>query len=95
MSLKKKISIDVLCVGASTYDLVYTVDRDLQPDEKIRATSFIGCGGGRVSIYSEPVDAKAIYKDYKAHGRWTVDELIDLVPTSLLVGYVNPAPPEA
>ena len=54
----------------------------------------IGCGGGRVSIYSEPVDARAIYKDYKKDGPWTVDELIDLVPTSLLVGYVNPAPPE-
>ena len=38
--------IDVLCVGAATYDLVYSVDRHPQPDEKIRATSFIGCGGG-------------------------------------------------
>jgi sulfofructose kinase len=38
--------IDVLCVGAGTYDLVYSVDRHPQPDEKIRATSFIGCGGG-------------------------------------------------
>jgi sulfofructose kinase len=39
-------NIDVLCVGASTYDLVYSVDRDPQPDEKIRANSFAGCGGG-------------------------------------------------
>jgi len=38
--------IDVLCVGAGTYDLVYSVDRHPQPDEKIRANSFIGCGGG-------------------------------------------------
>jgi len=38
--------IDVLCVGAGTYDLIYSVDRHPQPDEKIRATSFIGCGGG-------------------------------------------------
>jgi sulfofructose kinase len=38
--------IDVLCVGAGTYDLVYSVDRHPQPDEKIRATSFVGCGGG-------------------------------------------------
>ncbi|KPJ97943.1 MAG: carbohydrate kinase [Desulfobacterales bacterium SG8_35] len=38
--------VDVLCVGAGTYDLVYSVDRHPQPDEKIRATSFIGCGGG-------------------------------------------------
>jgi len=44
--MKKKQPIDVLCVGAGTYDLVYSVDRHPQPDEKIRATSFIGCGGG-------------------------------------------------
>ena len=46
MSLKQKYSVDVLCVGAGTYDLVYSVNRDPQPDEKIRATSFTGCGGG-------------------------------------------------
>lgn len=46
MPLNKENSIDVLCVGAGTYDLVYSVDRDPQPDEKIRATSFTGCGGG-------------------------------------------------
>jgi sulfofructose kinase len=44
--MKKKQAIDVLCVGAGTYDLVYSVDRHPQRDEKIRATSFIGCGGG-------------------------------------------------
>ncbi|MFC1925688.1 SDR family NAD(P)-dependent oxidoreductase [Chloroflexota bacterium] len=54
----------------------------------------IGCGGGRVSIYSEPVDLRAIYRDYNKEGRWTVDELIDMMPKTLLVGYVNPAPPE-
>jgi sulfofructose kinase len=44
--MKKKHAIDVLCVGAGTYDLVYSVDRHPEADEKIRATSFIGCGGG-------------------------------------------------
>lgn len=46
MPLNHTQPIDVLCVGAGTYDLVYSVDRHPQPDEKIRATSFIGCGGG-------------------------------------------------
>lgn len=46
MSQEKGNFIDVLCVGAATYDLVYSVDRHPQPDEKIRASSFIGCGGG-------------------------------------------------
>ena len=44
--MKQEHPVDVLCVGAGTYDLVYSVDRHPQPDEKIRATSFIGCGGG-------------------------------------------------
>ncbi len=46
MPIKQEHPIDVLCVGAGTYDLIYSVDRHPQPDEKIRANSFIGCGGG-------------------------------------------------
>jgi len=46
MPITPKYQVDVLCVGAGTYDLIYSVDRDPQPDEKIRATSFTGCGGG-------------------------------------------------
>jgi sulfofructose kinase len=46
MNSEKIYPIDVLCVGAGTYDLVYSVDRDPQPDEKIRASAFTGCGGG-------------------------------------------------
>lgn len=55
----------------------------------------LGCGGGRVALYSEPVEVRGIYKDHKAHGAWSLDELINLVPKTLLVGYVNPAPPES
>jgi len=54
----------------------------------------LGCGGGRVALYSEPVEIKGIYKDYKKDGPWTVDEIIKLAPTTLFAGYVNPAPPE-
>ncbi len=46
MNSEQVNSIDVLCVGAGTYDLVYSVKRHPQPDEKIRASSFTGCGGG-------------------------------------------------
>jgi len=44
--MTRKQPIDVLCVGGGTYDLVYSVERHPGPDEKIRATSFLGCGGG-------------------------------------------------
>ncbi|MEH7114945.1 SDR family NAD(P)-dependent oxidoreductase [Neobacillus niacini] len=48
---------------------------------------------GRVSIYSEPVEVRAIYKKVE-DGLFTLDELIDAVPNTLLVGYKNPAPSE-
>jgi sulfofructose kinase len=46
MTTLPRQDFDVLCVGAGTYDLVYSVDRHPEPDEKIRAASFTGCGGG-------------------------------------------------
>ena len=46
MRVNKELPIDVLCVGAATYDLVYSVDHHPLADEKIRAKSFTACGGG-------------------------------------------------
>lgn len=48
--------------------------------------------GGRVGIYSEPIEVKAVYKDIK-DGPLTTDELINMVPKLLMQGYKNPAPP--
>jgi hypothetical protein len=54
-----------------------------------------GCGGGRVSLWGHPSEIRAIYKDYKTAGKWSLEELERFVSRTLLVGYVNPAPPEA
>ncbi len=43
---------------------------------------------GQISLYSEPVAEKTIYKE----GIWSVDELADVVPNTLAAGLVNPAP---
>ena len=48
-----------------------------------------GVAGGRVSLYSQPVEIRSIYKE----GRWTLDELLTLAPTSLVAGLANPSPP--
>lgn len=47
---------------------------------------------GRISLYSIPEEVKIIYRK---EGIWSLNELKDIVPKTLLVGYVNPAPPEA
>ncbi|MBQ0798087.1 MAG: SDR family NAD(P)-dependent oxidoreductase [Porticoccaceae bacterium] len=48
---------------------------------------------GRVSIYCEPVEEKALLKT-QDDGMFTVEELIDSIPGSLMVGHPNPAPAE-
>jgi NAD(P)-dependent dehydrogenase (short-subunit alcohol dehydrogenase family) len=58
------------------------------------AADINGCtflvGGGQVSLYSEPVLLKTIYKE----GIWTIDELSSIVPGTLAAGLVNPSPPQ-
>ena len=45
---------------------------------------------GQISLMTDPVIEKSIHKD----GRWTVDELCEVVPRELAAGLVNPSPPE-
>ena len=47
-----------------------------------------GASGGRISLHTDPVPIKSIYKE----GRWTLDELINAVPTALTNDVINPAP---
>lgn len=47
-----------------------------------------GAEGGRISIFPEPALARSIFKI----GKWTQDELEKIIPSTLLQGYVNPAP---
>jgi len=53
---------------------------------------FFLCAGNSLSLISQPRAVKTIYKP---EGRWTLDELDDLVPLTLAEGLVNPAPPRA
>ncbi len=45
--------------------------------------------GNQLSIYSHPAEVKSIIKK---NGKWTIDELIETIPTSLLEEYRNQAP---
>jgi 3-oxoacyl-[acyl-carrier protein] reductase len=46
--------------------------------------------GGNISLFTNPARDKQIFKD----GRWTLDELMKLMPRTLAMGLVNPAPPQ-
>jgi hypothetical protein len=47
--------------------------------------------GGNFSLFSNPEPIRTLYKD----GRWTMDELMRLMPRTLASGLINPAPPQA
>ena len=48
--------------------------------------------GGSIGLVNEQYPpVRNLYK----HGKWTLDELRMLVPTQLMAGTVNPAPPPA
>ncbi len=50
-----------------------------------------GCRGGSIELCYHPMPGeKTIYKE----GRWTLDELDSIMPSTLVAGLVNPAPPQ-
>ncbi len=57
------------------------------------AADINGCifsvSGGQIALLHHPTEEKSIHKD----GRWTLDELLRIIPTTLAAGLVNPSPP--
>ncbi|MBI3743154.1 MAG: SDR family oxidoreductase [Chloroflexi bacterium] len=75
---------------------------DMQPDDVAPVVAYVASdasayingqvifiGGGVCSWVAPPRAVKTIYKE----SMWTVDELIEWVPNTLMVGVTNPAPP--
>ncbi len=44
----------------------------------------LGASGGRVAMYSKPFEFAGIYRDFRKEGAWTVDELIKMMPNTIL-----------
>ncbi len=81
---------------------VSTVPPMREPEYVAPMTVFLACdeawningkvfyvNGGRISLAHEETPMRQISKN----GMWSIDELRDLVPSSLMYGLVNPAPP--
>lgn len=91
--------IDVLCVGATSYDFVFRVDHHPEPDEKTAADAFIRCGGGpaaNASIMVSRMGLKAAFAGYLGSdlfGRLHLEELHAAgVNTDLIVRGAYPTP---
>lgn len=92
-------TIDVLCVGMATYDIVMTVDHHPGPDEKCFATGLLGCGGGPASNAAVTVSrlgGKSAFIGYLArdiYGERHIEELLsEGVETRWIVRSTQPTP---
>jgi sulfofructose kinase len=92
-------NIDVLCVGATSYDVVLRVDHHPEPDEKIVADALIRCGGGPAANASVMVSrmglkaAFAGYLGYDLFGQLHLEELHSAgVNTDLVIRGEAPTP---
>lgn len=92
-------SIDVLCAGQATYDLIFSVSRHPEADEKIFADQFAGCGGGpaaNAAVQIARLGFRSAFAGYLGddlfgdrHRRELVDAGVD---TRFIVTGVNPTP---
>ena len=43
-------------------------------------------GSGKVGRYSHPTEVRSVYRDWRTEGVWTMDELRDVLPSTVLAG---------
>jgi NAD(P)-dependent dehydrogenase (short-subunit alcohol dehydrogenase family) len=53
-------------------------------EAKIINGKVIGVSGGRVAVYSKPFELAGLYRQSSKEGPWTVEDLIKLVPNTLM-----------
>jgi sulfofructose kinase len=96
---KKPATIDVLCVGHASYDIIFSIPHHPDADEKIIASEFIACGGGPAANAAITVSklgfhaAFAGYLGQDLYGEKHWQELIDYhVNTDFIIRGVSPTP---
>ena len=93
------MTIDVLCVGHASYDLIFSIDHHPLADEKISASGFVGMGGGpaaNAAVTVAKLGFKAAYAGYLGldiYGEHHYRELLDTgVHSDLIIRGKFPTP---
>ncbi|MCK9634666.1 MAG: PfkB family carbohydrate kinase [Methylobacter tundripaludum] len=92
-------NVDVLCVGHASYDLIFSVSRHPDADEKVVADNLLGCGGGPAANAAVCIarlgltSAFAGYLGRDLYGDKHFQELNDEgVDTQLIIRGASPTP---
>jgi len=103
-------TVEAGLVSQELYDEWIKMETKKSPDESYTApfiaylasdaaANINGCifstMGASLGVWSRPEIVREIPRDWEKQGKWRFEEIEKLVPQKLLVGYVNPAPPQA
>jgi NAD(P)-dependent dehydrogenase (short-subunit alcohol dehydrogenase family) len=85
--------------GRMSQERLNKTPRDVDPSYSTPALLFLltpeadeinGCvlrnGGGKISRFSHPQETKVVWRDYEKEGPWTVDQLRQILPSTLFAG---------
>jgi len=85
--------------GGMTKERLNKTPRDVEPSYSTPALLFLltpeadeisGCvlrnGGGKISRFSHPEETMVVWRDYEKEGPWTVDQLRQILPSTLFAG---------
>ena len=85
--------------GGMTKERLNKTPRDVEPSYSTPALLFLltpeadeisGCvlrnGGGKISRFSHPEETMVVWRDYEKEGPWTVDQLKQILPSTLFAG---------
>lgn len=91
--------MDVLCVGHASYDLVFSVPRQPDADDKLFADGFLGCGGGpaaNAAVTVARLGLRASFAGYLGDDLFGERHLAELqahgIATERVVRGTNPTP---
>ncbi|MFO1418015.1 MAG: PfkB family carbohydrate kinase [Methylotetracoccus sp.] len=91
--------MDVLCVGHASYDLIFSVPRQPDADDKLLADGFLGCGGGpaaNAAVTVARLGLRASFAGYLGDDLFGERHLAELeahgITTELVVRGTNPTP---
>ncbi len=92
-------TVDVLCVGHASYDLIFSVAQHPGPDEKILANSLLSCGGGpaaNAAVCISKLGLRSAFAGYLGHDLYGDKHLQELndhqVNTQLTIRGISPTP---
>lgn len=90
-------SIDVLCAGQATYDLIFSVPHHPVADEKVFADGFNGCGGGpaaNAAVLIARLGFKSAFAGYLGDDLFGAKHRQEFVEAGVDTGFIvkGPAP---